>query len=150
MNIALFHGSFDPFTVGHADIVRRALPLFDRLIIAVGINPSKHGEQTAVQRVESIASLYRKEPRIEVRSYSSLTVDFASECGARYIVRGVRSPIDFEYERNMAEVNRRLSGVETVILCADPALAHISSSLVRELEAFGRDVSGYLPSASDI
>ena len=150
MNIALFPGSFDPFTVGHADIVRRALPLFDRLIIAVGINPSKHGEQTAVQRVESIASLYRKEPRIEVRSYSSLTVDFASECGARYIVRGVRSPIDFEYERNMAEVNRRLSGVETVILCADPALAHISSSLVRELEAFGRDVSGYLPSASDI
>lgn len=150
MNIALFPGSFDPFTVGHADIVRRALPLFDRLIIAVGINSSKHGEQTAVQRVESIASLYRKEPRIEVRAYSSLTVDFASECGARYIVRGVRSPIDFEYERNMAEVNRRLSGVETVILCADPALAHISSSLVRELEAFGRDVSGYLPSASDI
>ncbi len=150
MNIALFPGSFDPFTVGHADIVRRALPLFDRLIIAVGINPSKHGEQTAVQRVESIATLYRKEPRIEVRSYSSLTVDFASECGARYIVRGVRSPIDFEYERNMAEVNRRLSGVETVILCADPALAHISSSLVRELEAFGRDVSEYLPSASDI
>lgn len=150
MNIALFPGSFDPFTVGHADIVRRALPLFDRLIIAVGINPSKHGEQTAVQRVESIASLYRKEPRIEVRSYSSLTVDFASECGARYIVRGVRSPIDFEYERNMAEVNRRLSGVETVILCADPALAYISSSLVRELEAFGRDVSEYLPSASDI
>lgn len=150
MNIALFPGSFDPFTVGHADIVRRALPLFDRLIIAVGINPSKHGEQTAVQRVESIASLYRKEPRIEVRSYSSLTVDFASECGARYIVRGVRSPIDFEYERNMADVNRRLSGVETVILCADPALAYISSSLVRELEAFGRDVSEYLPSASDI
>lgn len=150
MNIALFPGSFDPFTVGHADIVRRALPLFDRLIIAVGINPSKHGKQTAVQRVESIASLYRKEPRIEVRSYSSLTVDFASECGARYIVRGVRSPIDFEYERNMAEVNRRLSGVETVILCADPALAYISSSLVRELEAFGRDVSEYLPSASDI
>ncbi len=150
MNIALFPGSFDPFTVGHADIVRRALPLFDRLIIAVGINPSKHGEQTAVQRVESIATLYRKEPRIEVRSYSSLTVDFASECGARYIVRGVRSPIDFEYERNMAEVNRRLSGVETVILCADPALAYISSSLVRELEAFGRDVSEYLPSASDI
>lgn len=150
MNIALFPGSFDPFTVGHADIVRRVLPLFDRLIIAVGINPSKHGEQTAVQRVESIATLYRKEPRIEVRSYSSLTVDFASECGALYIVRGVRSPIDFEYERNMAEVNRRLSGVETVILCADPALAHISSSLVRELEAFGRDVSEYLPSASDI
>lgn len=150
MNIALFPGSFDPFTVGHADIVRRALPLFDRLIIAVGINPSKHGEQTAVQRVESIASLYRKEPRIEVRAYSSLTVDFASECGACYIVRGVRSPIDFEYERNMAEVNRRLSGVETVILCADPALAHISSSLVRELKAFGRDVREYLPSASDI
>ncbi len=145
MNIAIFPGSFDPFTIGHASIVRRALPLFDKLVIAVGINTGKASRQSLSDRVEAIASLYRDDPRVEVRVYDTLTVDFAASVGARFIVRGVRSAVDFEYERNMAEINRRMSGVETVILCADPEIAHVSSSLVRELEAFGKDVSAYLP-----
>lgn len=142
----LFTGSFDPFTIGHDDIVRRALPLFDRLVIGVvEANANKHHSLSADERQQQIARLYRNEPKVEVRVYSSLAVELAKSIGARYIIKGVRSVRDFEYEREQAEVNRQISGVETLLLPADPRLAAISSSMVRELAHFGYDVTPFLP-----
>lgn len=145
MKTAIFPGTFDPFTLGHADIVSRALPLFDRLIIAVGINESKRPFQSVEERVETISNLYKDDKRVEVRSYSGLTVDFAHDTGARYVVRGVRSVKDFEYERDMAGVNHQIGGLETVLLFSRPELAALSSSVVRELHHFGHDISPLLP-----
>ena len=141
----IFTGSFDPFTIGHDDIVRRALPLFDRIVIGIGVNEQKKYAQSTEERIENISRLYAREPKIEVKAYGDLTVDFAKREGAHYIIKGVRSMKDFEYEREQAEINRRIGNVETLLLFADPQLASISSSMVRELMHFGRDVSEFLP-----
>ena len=143
--LALFPGSFDPFTLGHADIVRRALGLFDEVIIGIGYNEQKASQLSVRERVEAIGKLYKDEPHVRVESYTGLTADFAKASGATAIVRGVRTATDFEYELQMADVNRRLTGIETVLLPASPELASLSSSLVRELQHFGHDVSEYLP-----
>ena len=145
MRIALFPGSFDPFTVGHADIIARALPLFDEIVIAVGPNIHKQGADAMGQRVRHIEALYRNEPRIRVITYNDLTVDLAEREKAQFILRGIRSVKDFEYERDIAATNRQLTGVETVFIFSDPRYAHVSSSLVRELKAFGRDTSQLVP-----
>ncbi len=145
MKTALFTGTFDPFTIGHADIVRRALALFDHIIIGVAVSELKHTKQEADQRLQTIKRLYDDNPAVEVVSYSDLTVDLAKRTNASCIIRGVRSVKDFEYERDQAEVNRQLGGIETILLFADPQTAHISSTLVRELQFFGQDVSKYLP-----
>lgn len=142
---AIFTGSFDPFTIGHYDIVRRALPLFSRIVIGVGVNERKQYMQSAEQRCATIARIYADEPKIEVKSYSDLTVDFARREGAIYIIKGVRSVKDFEYEREQADINRQLSGIDTLLLYSDPRYSSISSSMVRELIHFGQDVSRYLP-----
>ena len=142
---AIFTGSFDPFTIGHYDIVSRALPLFSRIVIGVGVNERKQYMQSAEQRCATIASIYADEPKIEVKSYSDLTVDFARREGAIYIIKGVRSVKDFEYEREQADINRQLSGIDTLLLYSDPRYSSISSSMVRELIHFGQDVSRYLP-----
>ena len=138
-------GSFDPFTVGHDDIVRRALPLFDRIVIGVGFNERKQYMYTQEERVGAIARLYADEPKIAVKVYNDLTVDFARREGAAYIIKGVRSIKDFEYEREQADINRQIGGVETLLLYADARYASVSSSMVRELLHFGQDVSGFLP-----
>lgn len=140
---ALFPGSFNPFTIGHKSIVERALTFVDRVIIAIGVNDTKN--TTPSIEAESISKIFKDNPQVEVITYSNLTVDTAKEVGADIIVRGVRSVADFEYEKNIADINRQLSGIETVILFTEPQLAHISSSLVRELEKFGRDTSLFLP-----
>lgn len=145
----LFAGSFDPFTIGHASIVRRALPLFDRLVIGVGVNEQKRYSQTAAQRVEAIRRLYDGDSRIEVMQYSCLTADFAHDIGAAFIVKGVRNVRDFEAERDQADINRRLTGVETLLLCAEPGLDSVSSSVVRELRSFGKDTDEFLPARQD-
>ncbi len=145
MKIALFPGSFAPFTKGHHDIVKRGVQLFDRVVIGIGRNTSKQTTQTVEERCENIAALFADEPRVSVRIYDTLTVDFAKEIGAQFILRGVRNATDFEYEQQIAYVNKRLTGVETVLLFSDAELATISSSLVRELQAFGKDVSEFLP-----
>ena len=142
---AIFTGSFDPFTIGHYDIVRRALPLFSRIVIGVGVNERKQYMQSAEQRCATIARIYADEPKIEVKAYSDLTVDFARREGAIYIIKGVRSVKDFEYEREQADINRQLSGIDTLLLYSDPRYSSISSSMVRELIHFGQDVSRYLP-----
>lgn len=145
MNKGLFVGSFDPFTIGHDSIVRRALPLFDHIIIGVGVNERKKYMLSAEERVKRIKRLYANEPKIEVKAYSDLTIDFARREQATYIIKGIRSVKDFEYEREQADVNRLLSGVETIFLYAEPQLSSISSSMVRELQHFGRDISEFLP-----
>lgn len=143
MRIGVFVGSFDPFTVGHASVVSRVLPLFDRLVIGVGVNERKHSMLTAEERTEAIERLYSDEPRIEVRQYNGLTADFARSVGARFIVKGVRSVRDFEYEREQADFNRMM-GIETIMIAAEPQLASISSSVVRELAHFGQDITPFV------
>jgi len=149
MRTAIFVGSFDPFTVGHDSIVRRALPLFDRLVVGVvGDNVHKPDMCPAVERMRVIEELYANEPAVEVKPYYGLAVDFAREQGASYIIKGVRSVKDFEYEREQADINRQISGIETILLFAEPQLASVSSSVVRELRHFGQDVSMFLPQQS--
>ncbi|QUB81578.1 pantetheine-phosphate adenylyltransferase [Prevotella jejuni] len=145
MKTGIFVGSFDPFTVGHDSILRRALPLFDKVVIGVGVNERKKCMLSAEERTERIARLYANEPKIEVKAYSDLTIDFARREGAEYIIKGVRSVKDFEYEREQAAINRRLSSIETLLLFAEPELESISSSVVRELHNFGRDITEFLP-----
>lgn len=143
--IALFPGSFDPFTVGHASVVRRALPLFDKIIIAVGINEAKKTLFTIDRRMSEIRRIYSNEPHIEVQSYDTLTIDFAKKVGANFILRGLRSVRDFEYERDIAEMNSHISGIETVLLFTEHQYACVSSSAIRELISYGKDVKEYLP-----
>ncbi len=141
---AFFSGSFNPFTVGHKDVVDRALAIFDRVVIGIGHNASKPLD-TAGQSLAEIERIYEANDRVEPMIFDGLAVDAAKEVGACAIIKGVRSVADFEYERQMAEVNRRLSGIETVVMFADPALSSVSSSIVRELAGYGVDVSGFLP-----
>lgn len=145
MKTAIFVGSFDPFTIGHDSIVRRTLPLFDRIVVGVGVNERKKYMLTADERVARIARLYAREPKIEVKEYSDLTIGFAQREQADYIIKGVRSVKDFEYEREQADINRQLSGIETLLLFAEPRYGSISSSVVRELKHFGRDIAEFLP-----
>jgi len=142
---ALFPGSFDPFTIGHKSLVDRALPLFDRIVIAVGENSGKSAASSSEARVEAIKKLYRQEPKITVTAYSGLTVDVCRRVGARWMLRGVRTLADFEYEKNLADINRHISGIETVLLYTLPEYAHISSSMVRELAHFGYNIDPFLP-----
>jgi len=148
--VALFPGSFDPFTRGHESIVRRALPLFDKFIIAIGVNADKRSFMTMEQRKALIESVFKDDPRVEVISYTGMTVEVAREVGAEFIVRGVRLIQDFENEKHLAEVNRDLTGIETILLYTLPEYSHISSSIVRELAHYGQDVSAYLPVGADM
>ena len=144
--IALFPGSFDPFTKGHKNIVERTLQsLADEVIIAVGKNAEKKGAQTVEQRIGTIQKIFEGEGRVRVVAYDGLTIDFAKSVNADFIVRGVRNVKDFEYEREIADVNRQLSGIESVLLYTQPEYASISSSIVRELMSYGKDVSEFLP-----
>ena len=143
--IALFPGTFDPFTLGHQSLVKRVLTCADAVVIAIGINEKKQTYYTLEQRVSAIRALYAEEPRVKVITYSGWTVDVVQQEQASFILRGVRSVIDFEYEKAIADVNRQLTGIETLLLFTEPAYAHISSSVVRELLHFGKDVSAFLP-----
>jgi len=148
--IALFPGTFDPFTIGHESLVRRGLALMDEIVIAIGINEAKKSYFTLEKRIGMIRDFYREEPRVRVESYDSLTISFAQHVGARYILRGIRSVIDFEYEKTIADMNRTISGIETFVLFTEPALTHISSTHVRELLRYGHDVSHFIPQGMKI
>jgi len=145
MRVAIFPGSFDPFTVGHSSIVERALPLFDRIVIGVGVNDNKRSLLSPAERVATISELYAEESRIKVVAYTDLTIDLVKREGASFLIRGLRSVKDFEYERDIAAMNNRLSGVETILLFTEARYSAISSSVVRELIAYGKDVSDFLP-----
>ena len=145
MRTGLFIGSFDPFTIGHHSVVHRALPLFDKLVIGVGVNERKKYMYSTEVRVKTIAEIYADEPKIEVKAYNDLAVDFAHREGAWFIVKGVRSVKDFEYEREQADINRQIGGIETIFIYSEPKWESVSSTLVRELIHFGRDVKEFLP-----
>lgn len=143
---ALFAGSFNPFTIGHESIVKRTLCFADEVVIAIGINNAKENPETETEeRIQTIRSYFTDEPRVTVLAYEGLTVDFARQMQADVMVRGVRSVKDFEYEREMADVNRKISGMETILLFSEPELSAVSSSIVRELKAHGKDISKFLP-----
>ena len=147
MRTGVFVGSFNPFTIGHDSIVRRALPLFDRLVIGVvGDNVNKPDLTPAADRVAAIEAIYADDRRVTVKEYQGLAVDFCLQEGGCCIVKGVRSVRDYEYELEQADINRELTHgqVETLLLPARPGLAHVSSSMVRELRHFGRDVTPWL------
>ncbi len=150
MKIAVFPGSFDPFTIGHFDIVQRGLNIFDKIIIGIGCNSNKVAAFAIEDRLDAIRNTFASEPRVEVEIYDGLTIDFAIKHQANSILRGVRSVQDFEYERNIAEANRQLCGIETVLLYTRPEYAHISSSLVRELHSYNRDITHYLPKSEKL
>ena len=134
-----FPGSFDPFTIGHADLVERVLNMGCEVVIAVGINEEKKPLFSLQQRLEAIRNHYKGYSRVSVTEYKGLTVDAVRENGCDAILRGIRSVSDYDNERNMADINRSIDGVETVLLVASPAVQHVSSSLVRELISFGRN-----------
>ncbi len=143
--IALFPGSFDPMTVGHEDIVRRALPLFDWMIIGIGHNSSKNTLFSLEQRLSWINSIFADLTNIEVASYEGLTVDFCEEKDVQYILRGLRTSPDFQYERQVAQLNYQMKKVDTVSIISHPEYAHISSTIVREIYSNNGDISPFVP-----
>lgn len=145
MKRALFPGSFDPFTIGHYSIVKRALELFDEIVIGVGVNSSKKSLFTPDERLQMIKQAFANEPRVVVMSYDCLTIDFAQSVQTNYILRGLRTVADFEYERSIADANRLLSGIETITLFTEEQYACVSSSLIRDLYHYGKDIQAFLP-----
>ena len=143
--IAIFPGSFDPFTVGHYSIVKRALNFVDEVVIAIGVNDAKRSLFSIEKRKSIIQKAFSDEPNIRVESYDSLTVDFAKEVGASIILRGIRSIADFEYEKTIADANRRISGIDTILLFTEPQHSFISSTVVRDLLRYGKDIICFLP-----
>ncbi len=143
--VAVFPGTFDPITVGHVSIVLRALPLFDRIIIGMGVNNTKKTMFAHEERMAWIAEAFKDEPKVEAMAFEGLTVELCKRVGAGFIVRGLRNSTDHGYERSIALTNRQLAGVETIFLPAAPEHAHISSTIVRELIANKADVSALVP-----
>ncbi|CDA77436.1 phosphopantetheine adenylyltransferase [Bacteroides sp. CAG:530] len=150
MKRAIFPGTFDPFTIGHYSVVKRALTFMDEIIIGIGINDSKRTWFPTDKRVEMVKKLYADEPRVRVEAYDNLTVDFAIQHDAGFIIRGIRTVRDFEYEETIADINRKLAGIETILLFTEPELTSVSSTIVRELLHYGKDVTPFLPEGLDI
>ena len=146
MKTAVFPGSFDPITKGHESIIRRAIPLFDQIIVAIGINADKAGFFPLQQRLEWISKVFENDPEVIVKSYYGLTVDFCLQNQCSYMIRGLRTSADFEFERSVAQVNHRLSSnIETVFFLTQPEHVMITSSIVREVYKYGGDVSQFVP-----
>ena len=144
--IAVFPGSFDPITLGHDSVLRRALPLFDKIILAIGDNQDKTPFFPLAKRISSLETIYKNEPKITVTVYSGLTVDFCRKNHAKYILRGLRTSADFEFERTIGLMNKAMyDEIETVFLLCDPAYAALSSSIVRDIIRNGGDVSNFVP-----
>lgn len=143
--IAIFPGTFDPFTLGHLSLIERGLSLMDEIIVAIGVNDAKRTYFSLEQRVRMIDLFFQHNPHVRVLAYNSLTVDFARSVNAEFILRGIRTVNDFEYEKSIADVNRKMTGIETIILFTEPEHTHISSTIVRELLRYGKDVSDFIP-----
>ncbi len=148
MRICLFPGTFDPVTLGHIDIINRALPLFDKIIIGIGINSSKQPMFTAKQRMKWFKEIYKNEKRVESLVYEGLTINFCKTVGANFILRGIRYVSDFEYEKTIADANRTLDkNIETVFLTGEPKYTSVASTIVRDIIKNQGDASPFLPDA---
>ncbi len=146
--ICLFPGTFDPVTLGHTDIINRALPLFDKVVIGIGINSSKNPMFSADQRMEWFNEIYKNEPRVESVVYDGLTVHYCKIIGARFILRGIRYVSDFEYEKTIADANRTMdSNIETIFLTGEPKYTSVASTIVRDIIRNGGNASPFLPQA---
>ncbi|WP_410220594.1 pantetheine-phosphate adenylyltransferase [Pedobacter sp.] len=146
MKIALFPGSFDPITIAHVDIVIRSLPLFDKIVVGIGLNSSKQNLLSSDKREEIVKSVFASYPTIEVQAYEGLTIDFCKQIKASYMLRGIRSTGDFEYERAIAQINKTmLPGAETILLLSQPEYSAISSTIVRDILRNNGDVSQFVP-----
>jgi pantetheine-phosphate adenylyltransferase len=149
--IAVFPGSFDPVTKGHEEIVRRALPLFDTIIVALGRNTSKSSMFTLEQRKQWLINTFQDDSRIQVKELEGLTVDFCRDNGAQFILRGIRNSADFEYERSIAQMNKAMHpGIETVLLFSNPDMAAVNSTIIREIIKNKGDVSQFLPTRVNV
>ena len=142
--IAVFPGSYDPFTKGHQEVVERGLALFDEIIIAFGINQNKNYFFSTESRLAHVNAIYQNEPRVIVKEYSGLTVEFCKENDAEFLLRGIRNVVDLEYERSIAHINNELTDIETVFLLADPSVSMISSSIIREIYKNGANIAPYV------
>ncbi len=150
-NTAIYPGSFSPFTLGHKSVVDRALPLFEKIIIAIGINSEKNEYFSIEEREQWINEIYKNNSKIEVQFYEGLTVDLCEKVGANYILRGLRDSHDFKYEKNIAQTNKNLNDrIETIFIITPPEISHISSTIVRDIIKNGGDVSQFLPSEVDL
>ncbi|MDE0917082.1 MAG: pantetheine-phosphate adenylyltransferase [Flavobacteriales bacterium] len=148
MRRAVFPGSFDPITLGHENIIRRAIPMFDEIVIAIGVNGSKKTMFTLAQRIQMLERVFSNAPSVKVETFSGLTVRFCEKVKADWMLRGVRNGGDFEYERTIAQMTKKLNpSLETIILFTDPEFAPISSTVVRDILANGGDVSNFVPKA---
>lgn len=146
MKIALFPGSFDPITKAHVDIVKRSVDLFDKLYIGIGHNSTKPGFLSVEKREEMLRAVFENEPRIHIIAYEGLTVDFAKSIGAAYMVRGIRTVSDFEYEKAIAQMNHSLApDIESIFIVSKPGYSSISSTIVREVLRYGGDISQFIP-----
>ena len=146
MKIALFPGSFDPITIAHVDILKRALPLFDKIVVGIGLNSSKQNFLSAEKREEMVKTIFAGNDNVEVQLYEGLTVDFCRKINAKYMVRGIRSASDFEYERAIAQINQTMMPeVETILLLSKPEYSAISSTIVRDILRNKGDVSPFVP-----
>jgi pantetheine-phosphate adenylyltransferase len=146
MKIALFPGSFDPITIAHVDIVNRSLPLFDKIVVGIGLNSSKQNFLSAQKREEILKSIFTSHNNVEVQMYEGLTIDFCKKIGATYMVRGIRSAADFEYERAIAQINKSMMPeTETILLLSKPEYSAISSTIVRDILRNKGDVSQFVP-----
>lgn len=145
MKRAIFPGSFDPITLGHSDIIERGICLFDELIIAIGINAEKKYMFSIEERMSFISEAFKDEPKIKIMTYEGLTIDFCKKVNAAYILRGLRNPADFEFEKAIAHTNRKLSEIETVFLLTASGKSFISSSIVRDVIRNGGDYSVLVP-----
>ena len=150
MRRAIFPGTFDPFTIGHYSVVQRTPTFMDEVVIGIGINENKNTYFPIEKRVEMIRKFYKDEPRIRVESYDCLTIDFARQVDARFIVRGIRTVKDFEYEETIADINRKLAGIETILLFTEPELTCVSSTIVRELLGYNKDISMFIPEGMEM
>lgn len=149
--IAVFPGSFDPITLGHEDLIKRAAPLFDKVIVAIGLNSSKKNLFPLSKRMLWLEEVFKEEENIVIDSYEGLTVNFCNKMSSSYIIRGLRSSSDFEYEKQISQLNHIIgSGIETVFLISKPEFSHISSSIVREILKNNGDVSQLVPRELDL
>ena len=145
MKKAVFPGSFDPITLGHVDLIYRGLEIFDEIVIAIGVNADKKQLFSLEDKIRQIENTFKEEPRVKVESYKGMTIDFCKSVNSKYILRGLRNSSDFNYEQSIAQTNSSLSSIESVFLISSPQLAHISSTIVRDIIRNEGDYKNFVP-----